>query len=148
MSDIGWNIHHTSMLFTDNHWYKENSVALMLVPQNVDLETQTNQRDWVDEYKSHHCDQGLTITLKHNGQYQVLSSQNVLIEQDYAVGQWVINPFPYLELRPKDPEWGFYFTLKTYVETDKISKVQISELTPMSDYSIFAGCTFVSGIRI
>ena len=33
--DIGWDIYNTIMLFIDNHWYKENSIALMLVQENV-----------------------------------------------------------------------------------------------------------------
>ncbi|WP_339721797.1 hypothetical protein [uncultured Paraglaciecola sp.] len=35
LSDLGWEIHHTSMLFIDNHWYKENSIDLMLLPPGV-----------------------------------------------------------------------------------------------------------------
>lgn len=147
LSDIGWEIHHTSMLFIDNHWYKENSVALMLVPSGIDPQAQTNQQDWAKEYTSQNCDLGLTINLRGDGQYQILSNKNLLLNHDYATGTWSISTFPYLELRATDSDWGFFFELSKHVQTDQIGAVSIVELTPMNNYIIFANCTFVHGIR-
>lgn len=148
MNNIAWDIHHTSMLFTDNHWYKENSIALMLVPPGVDLQSQTNQQDWVNMYKSQNCDRDLSIHLKRDGHYKILNDKNLLIKHDYVKGKWSISDFPYLELRAKDSDWGFFFELKTYTQKDKIGEVHIWELAPMNNYPVFAGCSFVYGIRL
>jgi hypothetical protein len=148
MSLIGWDIQQTSMLFTDNHWYKENSIALMLLPPDVNPQAATNQRDWANEYPSQHCELNLTIHLESSGQYRILTERNQLLKHDYAQGKWSISHFPYLELRAEDSDWGFYFELKHYLKTDKIGDIQISELSPMSNYIVFADCTFVYGVRV
>jgi hypothetical protein len=147
LNNIGWQIHHTSMLFVDNHWYKENSIALMLLPLGVNPQAQTHQKDWAHEYTSQNCDSGLTINLEQNGQYQIETVRNLPAKHDYATGKWHINVFPYLELRAKDSDWGVLFELSTRVNSDQIGEVQISELTPLNNYLMFAGCTFEYGIR-
>lgn len=147
MHGMGWEIHNISMLVTDNHWYKDNSIALMLVPPNVDTRAQINQQDWVNEYNSQNCAQSLSINLLRSGQYQILTEHNQLLQHEVATGKWAINNFPYLELRSKNADWQFYFELKHYVNTDKIGEIQISELSPMSHYTVFSSCTFVYGIR-
>jgi hypothetical protein len=98
LSGLGWEIHHTSMLFIDNHWYKENSIALMLLPPWLDLDphTQTNQQDWANEYTSQNCDLGLAIHLEQNGQYQIVTAKSLPLNHDYATGKWSISVFPYL----------------------------------------------------
>ena len=45
MKGVGWDIENTSMLFIDNHWYKKNSVALMLVPSGVKPQEIMNQQN-------------------------------------------------------------------------------------------------------
>jgi hypothetical protein len=147
LSDIGWEIHHTSMLFIDNHWYKENSIALMLLPPGVEPQAQTHQQDWANDYSSENCDLGLTINLGQNGQYQIVTAKNLPLNRDYATGIWEISNFPYLELRAKNSNWAFFMELSTRMRPDHIGEVYISELTPMTHYLMFAGCTFVHGIR-
>ena len=147
LSKLGWEIHHTSILFTDNHWYKENSIALMLLPPEVDPHTQTHQKDWANEYTSQNCETTLTIKLNKNGQYQILSAENKLLQHEDAKGNWEIPNFPYLELRSGDPDWALFFELKQYIETDQIGDIHISELIPLSNYVIFGGCSFMHGLR-
>jgi hypothetical protein len=98
LSGLGWEIYHTSMLFIDNHWYKENSIALMLLPPWLDLDphTQTNQQDWANEYTSQNCDLGLAIHLEQNGQYQIVTAKSLPLNHDYATGKWSISVLPYL----------------------------------------------------
>lgn len=148
MNNIAWEINHTSMLFIDNHWYKEDSIALMLVPSGVDPQAQTHQQDWANVYTSQNCELDLTIHLEQKGQYKILNAQNLPINHDYATGKWNISVFPYLELRAKNSDWGFFFELSNQVQTDQIGEVHLSELTPMNNYLVFAGCTFVHGIRL
>lgn len=147
MNDIGWDIPHISMLFADDHWYKENSIALMLLPPDINPQTHTNLQDWANEYSSHNYELELTIKLKINGQYQIFRSPNQLIEEDFAQGTWHISEFPYLELRSKESDWGLYFELKQYLVNDQIGDIYISELSPISNYIDFAGCTFKYGLR-
>lgn len=148
LHNVGWDIPHTSMLFIDNHWYSENSVALMILPANITPQMKTHTQDWVNIYTSDNCKLGLTINLNRTGQYQILSEPKLLLQNKHATGEWVIKNFPYLEVSPDNSDKIFYFELKQRKETDKISEIQISELVPMSNYSIFAGCTFVNGLRI
>ena len=148
MSRIGWHIQQTNMLFTDNYWYKGHSIALLLLPSGVDPQAVTNQQDWANQYTSQDCKLSLTIHLESSGQYQILTDHNQLLKHDYAQGKWTMSHFPYLELRAEDADWGFYLELKHYLKTDKIGDIQISELSPMSNYIMFADCTFVYGVRV
>lgn len=148
MDNIGWEIPQISMLFSDNHWYKENSIALMLVPPTVNPQAVTNPQDWANVYTSQNCDLDLSIHLEQNGQYQILSANKQPLNHEYATGKWIISDLPYLELRAKNSDWGFFFELSNQVQTDQIGEVNISELTPMNNYLVFAGCTFVYGLRM
>jgi len=58
-----------------------------------------------------------------------------------------ISNFPYLELRSGDPDWGLFFELNQYIVTNQIGDIQISELRPLSNSIIFAGCSFMHGLR-
>jgi hypothetical protein len=151
VSEMGWDIPHISMLFADNHWYKENSIALMLVPLGINptnQTNQTNQQDWANEYSSQNCDLTLTIRLKKNGQYQIFRSTNQLINEDFSEGTWNITVYPYMELRSKKSTWGLYFELNQYLAKDQLGEIHISELSPMSNYRIFADCSFANGVRL
>ena len=148
MSNIDWEIHHTSMLFTDNHWYKENSIALMLLPSDVDPKAQTHQQDWVNAYTSQNCAKQLIINLKKNGQYQILTAQNQLLNHPIAQGKWLISQFPYLEITPLGADWGFYYELENHLEFDQIGQINLKILKPINNHSILAECSFIYGLRI
>jgi hypothetical protein len=148
MSHIGWDIQHTSMLFIDNHWYKENSIALMLVPPGIDPQTITNHQNLANIYKSRNCEKQLTINLEQNGQYQISAGQEKPLNHLIAAGKWTINQFPYLELLPTGADWSLYFELEHRLEVDQIGQIEIAELSPMDNHSILIGCTFIHGLRI
>ena len=148
MGHIGWDIHQTSMLFTDNHWYKENSIALMLVPLGVNAQAITKQQNWDNEYTSQNCEKKLIINLKKNGQYQIFVAQNQPLKHHIAKGKWAIWQFPYMELRPIGANWGFYFELESRLEVDRIGQIDIKQLNPINNHSILADCSFIYGLRI
>jgi hypothetical protein len=148
MSHIGWNIQRISMLFTDNHWYKENSIALMLVPPDVDPKAESNRQNWINQYTSKNCEKELNINLKKNGQYQVLTAQNQPLKHHIAAGKWTISQFPYLELRPTGADWGLYFELEKRLEVDQIGQIDIKELNQMNKHSALGDCSFIYGLRI
>lgn len=147
LGDIGWDIHYSSMLFIDKHWYRQNSIALLLVPLGVDPQKQNSQGVWANKYHSQNCEFDLSINLNKNGDYKIESSTDTAFNQSYATGMWNIDVFPYLELRSPDSKWSVLFSLSNYVHTDLLGEVNISQLTPMDNYVWFAGCTFVFGIR-
>jgi hypothetical protein len=80
MRGVGWDIDNTSMLFIDNHWYKENSMALMLLPLGVNPQEITNQQDWANEYTSKDCNTDLIIKLQLDGLYQRLNLKSQLLK--------------------------------------------------------------------
>ncbi len=143
-----WPIHHSSMLFADNHWYKENSIALMLLPEGVDPQQNNQNQDWAKEFKSEHCQTDMSISLAVSGQYKIIDANNKLIKNERAQGQWDISQFPYVTFNAAELEWPFYFEAKTYKKQDLIGEVQIYELAPMSNYSFLNNCTFMFGQRV
>lgn len=148
MSHIGWDIHQTSMLFVDNHWYKENSIALMLVPSGVNPQAITNPQNWANAYTSQNCEKERVINLNKNGQYQILTAKNQPLKHHIAEGKWTISQFPYLELQPTGADWRFYYVLESRLEVDKIGQIDIKKLNPMNNHSILANCSFVYGLRV
>ncbi|MEP1446373.1 MAG: hypothetical protein ABJK37_09715 [Paraglaciecola sp.] len=147
LADLGWDIHYSNMLFIDNHWYRENSIALLLVPLGVDPQKQNNPDVWAKKYHSQNCEFELSINLSKNGEYKIESTTNTAFEHDYTSGQWNIDVYPYLELRSPNSKWRVVFSLSNFVHTDLIGEVNISQLTPMENYALFAGCTFEYGVR-
>ena len=148
MGHIDWDIRQTSILFIDNHWYKDNSIALMLVAPGVNPQAITNQQNLANTYTSQNCKKELTINLEQNGQYQISTNQNQPLKHPIAHGKWAISQFPYLELRPKGADWGFYFELENRLKADQIGQIQITELNQMNDHSILGDCSFIYGLRI
>lgn len=147
MQTLGWPIHHTSMLFVDNHWYKENSLALMLVPPDVDPQSKNSAQDIANQYTSENCGLGINIKLGKNGQYEILTTAEHQIDTDLTLGTWEITEFPYLALHSLDDNWPMFFELKQYKTRDQIGEIQITELSPLSNYSFLGGCTFKFGLR-
>jgi hypothetical protein len=147
LSGLGWEIHHTSMLFIDNHWYKENSIALMLVPSGENPQEVTNQQDWANEYTSQNCNTDLIIKLQLDGIYQILNLNGQLLKHGLTRGTWNITHFPYLELKSKTDDWSFYFEVQYYAQTDRVGEIQIFELSPIDKYTFLDNCSFVFGIR-
>lgn len=145
--EMGWPIHHTSMLFVDNHWYQENSVALMLVPPDVDPQNKTSPQDMAKPYTSDSCGLNLTINLRKNGQYQILAPADYRIDADLTRGTWKITHFPYLTLHPTRTEWPLFFELMHAQTHDQIGAIQMTELRPLGDYIFLGGCTFKFGLR-
>jgi hypothetical protein len=147
MREVGWDIENTRMLFIDNHWYKENSIALMLVPPGVNPQQIKNQQDWANEYTSQNCNTDLTIKLQLDGQYKILNLKSQLLKHGLARGSWNFTHFPYLELTSKTDDWSFYFEVKYYAQKDRVGEVQIFELSPIDKYIFLDNCSFVFGVR-
>ncbi|MGS2721281.1 hypothetical protein [Paraglaciecola aestuariivivens] len=147
MQNIGWPIHHTSMLFVDNHWYKENSLALMLVPPEVDPQRKNSSQDIANQYSSENCELTISIHLDKNGQYKIHTSGDHQIDAELTQGSWQITEFPYLALYSIDDNWPMFFELQQYKTNDQISEIQITELIALSNYSFLGGCSFKYGLR-
>lgn len=147
MQMLGWPIQHTSMLFVDNHWYKENSLALMLVPPDVDPQNRNSEQDIANQYISENCGISIDIHLGRDGRYEILSSDSHQIDAELTLGTWEVTEFPYLALHTTNDNWPIFFELKQYITRDQIGEIQITELSPLSNYSFLGGCTFKFGLR-
>lgn len=145
MHDMGWHIYRSDMLVADNHWYKENSIALMLLPP--DLNIQNSMQNWAFKYTSHQCKTSLTIHLNPNGQYQTLNFKDRVIKHDLGQGSWRIIQYPIIELTAPSVDWPLYFELKSYIQTDIVGEIQMYQLSPLDKYAFLSNCSFVYGIR-
>jgi hypothetical protein len=148
LNSKNWQVAHTSMLFADNHWYKENSIALMLLPEGVNPQQQNQAQDWAKTFKSHACETALTLKLDTNGQYQILTADQSLLIDERAKGQWDLTQFPYVTFNVAELDWPFYFEAKTYKQHDLIGEIHIFELKPMDNYYFLNSCSFVFGQRV
>ncbi|WP_289028625.1 hypothetical protein [uncultured Paraglaciecola sp.] len=147
MSDIGWDIYNTNMMFSGNHHYKKNSIALLPVPKGIEPHSESNAVSWAHEYSSEQCDSRISLRLNRDGTYQINTPASTKQDKSFATGKWKITSFPYIELRSRIGEWWFYFELTNYKEQDKIGEITIYELKPMNPYDILENCQLLFGIR-
>jgi len=148
LSAQDWQIAHTSMLFADNHWYKENSIALMLLPKGINPQYQNQAQDWAKTYTSQTCETELTLKLDTDGRYQIFTADQSPLIHERAKGQWDLSQFSYMTFNVAELDWPFYFEAKTSKQHDLIGEIHIFELIPMDNYYFLDNCSFVFGQRI
>jgi hypothetical protein len=153
LAELGWNVSSVQPFVKGNHWYKQDSVGLLLLPEGIKQQGEIASQDLAHEYVSRNCDtselnSGVKIQLNRDNTYQMFFTQETAGRTDHLKGFWKLTSYPYMELSSQNERWLFYFEIEQKVETDKVSNIDIIELKPADNYKLFPACSFVFGIRV
>jgi hypothetical protein len=148
LSQLDWTISNTEFLVNGNHWFKNDSVGLFLLPEGIKQNDKIPTQDLANEYEAKGCDIFVKIKLQNDNTYQLLFTKKSSDRVDHLKGTWKLRSYPYLELTSFNERWWFYFEIKQLTEIDKVSEIEIIELKPIDKYSFIPNCRFVYGQRI
>lgn len=144
---LGWNINSVNPLVSGNHWYKKNSIGILLLPKGLKQKDKIASQDLANIYESSNCNTSVKIQLNQNNTYQLLFDKTINKQTNHLKGTWKMRSYPYLELTSNNKMWWFYFKIEQKIIQDKVSKIEIIELHPEDKYKFFLGCSFVYGVR-
>jgi hypothetical protein len=147
LTKLGWDIPSVESLVSGNHWFKQDSVGLFLLPEGIKQNDKIASQDLVNVYKSRNCEVSVNIRLDSDNTYQIFFAKSTDGRTDHLKGKWKVRSYPYLELTSSNERWWFYFEIQQKVETDKVSKIAVVELKPVDNYSFFPNCSFAYGVR-
>lgn len=146
--ETGMRVNRIEALTSGNHWYTKNSLALFLLPEQMDKPRGLFTQDLVHTYISEGCNTTLTLTLHDDGSY-TLSGESVA--GDYAqsaAGNWLYRQYPYIELRPTGAEFSNqYFEISLQHTRDQISPITFIILNPIQSPLVSETCTLQFGLR-
>ena len=148
LAQLHWSISTVQPLVAGNQWFTRNSLGLFLIPDGIDPHNNTAQQDLANEYQSQHCQISAKIRLHPDNSYQLLLAEQPNQLPQALTGFWKITRYPYVELSSDNKKRLYYFEVHTTTEVDQISEIQIVELQPMDNYTLFGDCTFIFGLRI
>jgi hypothetical protein len=143
----GWVVASVKPLFSGNHYYAQNSVGLLLLPDGVVKNDQVTTQDLANEYVSKKCQRSIKLRLNSDATYQFLYSNNTYNENEQLKGKWQITSYPYIELISLNKAWRFYYEVQKSIESDVVGKIEIIELKPVDEQYTLPECSYVYGIR-
>ena len=148
LATINWPIASVQPLVMGNHWYKKDSIALLLVPEGLKTNDRIALQDLHNVYQSTNCDTSVNIRLNKDHSYQFFFEKNIDKRTDHLSGNWQVRSYPYIELTSFNERWRYYFKIEQKLLTDKVSEIALIELKPVDTYHYFANCSFEYGIRV
>ncbi|PKI14106.1 hypothetical protein [Colwellia sp. 12G3] len=143
----GWVVSSVKPLFSGNHYYAQNSVGLLLLPDGLVKNDQVTTQDLANEYVSKKCQRSIKLRLNSDATYQFLYSNNTYNENEQLKGNWQITSYPYIELISLNKAWRFYYEVHKNIESDVVGKIEIIELKPVDEQYTLPECSYVYGIR-
>ena len=152
-TDLGMPIKDVQWHGKGNHWYRKNSIAMFLLPEDK-LSGSVFFQDLVGEYigdTPEICAKGWSLRLLKSGRYEISleDSEDGIVEYGIVeYGEWHYRQYPYIELHKAGSDSAnHYFEVSQYVESDKISEIDVLQLSTLS--STFLGtCPFRRGKRL
>lgn len=148
-SESGFRVNLVQPMVKGNHWYTQNSLALILFPQEHGNHNHVFLQDLVHQYEVIRCEVPLTLLLKKDFSYLITGKQWTVEEKPLVTGNWLYRQYPYIELRGFGAEHShMYFEISRSIEVDQISQLQMQTLTPLEPYELISGCSFEVGQRI
>ncbi|PKG86242.1 hypothetical protein CXF85_00585 [Colwellia sp. 75C3] len=143
----GWVVSSVKPLFSGNHYYAQNSVGLLLLPDGVVKNDRVTTQDLANEYVSKKCQSSIKLRLNSDATYQFLYSNNTYNENEQLKGKWQITSYPYIELISLNKAWRFYYEVQKSIESDVVGKIEVIELKPVDEQYTLPECSYVYGIR-
>ncbi len=151
MQESGWFIANIQAISAGNHYYTNNSLGLLLLPEGAKRDEQVHRQDMFNDYLSKDCNVELRLTLNSDASYQFsyLNEQASRLsnEQEQWQGHWQITSYPYIELVSSKKYRRFYYEIQTTRATDLVGKINLIELKPIDDHYSLPQCSFYYGLR-
>ena len=148
LSDLDWPVDYVRMLKAGNHWYSKNSLALFLLPGEINPHNQSAIPDLSHKYIGRNCDADISITLKADQCFMIEIGGPEQRRRQVQQGSWSFTEYPYMLIKPQDTGgWGYFMKIDKSIETDKVGNIEMLHLMPQDEYQVLAGCTFVYGVR-
>lgn len=145
INKLGWEVYSVSPLASQNHRFTQNSLGLYLVPAGQLVHKQLLE----NEFHSRDCQVKAKIIFHQDNRYSIVvaNTPDEPVLQNQLHGTWRVKSESYLELRPTDADWFFYFEISQKLESDQVGEIEMTEMTPLDRYSLFPDCHFVAGTR-
>jgi len=147
LEQSGWVIANVKPIFAGNHYYTNNSVGLLLLPDGLVKNDQVTTQDLANEYESKKCENSIKLSLNSDATYQFLYLNNHYNENEQLKGNWQITSYPYIELISSNKAWRFYYEIHKSIDVDVVGKIELIELKPVDDQYTLPICSYVYGIR-
>lgn len=148
LNSLDVKIDSVKPLFSGNHWYTKNSLAVFIVPIESTLEDTIMYEDLTNAFSSKNCNAQMTLNLFDDGKYTLISEGSDKEDPLSSSGSWHYRQYPYLELRPLIGESRYrYYEISREIEQDQISKIEMLKLTALQSQQVADGCVFEFGTR-
>ena len=148
LNSLDVKIDSVKSLFSGNHWYTKNSLAVFIVPVEGTLEDTFMNKDLTNAFSSKNCNAQMTLSLFDDGKYTLTSEYSDNGNPLLSSGTWHYRQHPYIELRPLKGEIRYqYYEISREIEQDQISKIEMLKLTALQSQQVVDGCTFEFGTR-
>ena len=150
-SALGFPVERKQGMTEGNHWYTKNAVALFLFPaggnNNVLFKEDLDNSYRASDDKA--CPSAFTLHLDSNGDYRFTGLEVEKHLQQELSGTWLYRQSPYIELRARNSAYSTqYFEVSRRQTQDKISTIQMLELTPLSSNLVPQDCRLEHGLRL
>lgn len=142
LTTLGWPVNQQNPFFRNNHSFKENSLGVFLIPQELDIDKVNELSSVVAAYESQNCTSSIQLEVKRDGTYELNDEEGNLLDKGY----WIIRQYPYISFSNQLLDfWDATFTVETGLEIEKIGSVAKTHLRPLDRYAAFKNCEFVYG---
>lgn len=126
LAELGYKMGARSQLVSSNHWYKENSIGLYLLPKNLQS-LDENARRLAATYTARNCGEKMKLELQPDGKFRYDFSK-----QESLTGDWAISSYPYIVLENDDPYVSFYYEVKESTVTELGRQILLTQLEPLT----------------
>lgn len=148
IKSLGIEVNSVIPFVSGNHWYKKNSLAVFIVPNDGSLDDTVMREDLTNIWSANECEIAIVLTLNEDGKYKLTGDKLEGFDPLLTSGTWLYRQFPYIELRPhKGESWYSYYEISRYQEEDQISKIDMLNLKPLESHQIAGDCNFEFGSR-
>lgn len=149
IADLGWFVHAVTPLASQNHRFTHNTLGLYLLPEGKADPSRLMTDKLATEFQSRDCDVDARIHFQVNGNYLITLAHSELDKslQYQLIGTWHISSLSFVELRPEQAEWSYYFEIVQTIESDLLGDIDMLTLTPLDRYPLFDLCNFEAGTR-
>lgn len=149
LAENNWHVPGVRPLVSGKHWFTRDSVGLYLLPEEVNPHNRSAIQDLANTYEARHCETQARIVLHEDQQFEIiLDNPPADLDHRLMKGKWRMPNYPVIELVPGDDLWPWYFELSQSTESDQVSSIEITELSPLDKYKLFPGCKFAFGNRV
>ncbi|MDC8829291.1 hypothetical protein [Alteromonas gilva] len=148
-ASAGFPVQRTQGLTQGNHWYTKDSLALYLLPEDIDVSTLLVHRDLAKRYQPQGCPRAIALTLHPDGKFNLQTKEDKQHVEQVITGKWKYRQYPFIELQKDGDNYSeYYFEIKQFKGADQVSEIHYLQLVSLNPGYLSPGCSFVNGTRL